>query len=141
MQLGSLISGDSFQINWKEIEPLQHPNQWSDKNFGYYANLANSVQNDLETVAVDLCSNLKAATGCSNIALVGGVALNSVMNGRIKRDCGYDNVYIPSAPGDEGIAIGCAIYGLQVYHSIGWVGTPTCMLFLELLICALYAVY
>lgn len=112
--IGSLISDDSFQINWKEIESLQRSNQWSDKNFGYNANLANSVQSDLESVAVELCSSLKATTGCANLALVGGVALNSVMNGRIKKDCGFDNIYIPSAPGDEGIAIGCAIYGLQV---------------------------
>lgn len=62
---------------------------------------------------MELCSSLKATTGCGNLALVGGVALNSVMNGHIKKDCGFDNVYIPSAPGDEGIAIGCAIYGLQ----------------------------
>eukprot|EP01035_Chromulina_nebulosa_P027308 gene27308-35887_t len=113
MMSGSLISDDSFQINWKEIESLQRSNQWSDKNFGYNANLANSVQSDLESVAVELCSSLKATTGCANLALVGGVALNSVMNGRIKKDCGFDNIYIPSAPGDEGIAIGCAIYGLQ----------------------------
>jgi predicted NodU family carbamoyl transferase len=36
------------------------------------------------------------------------------MNGRIRKESGFREVYVPSAPGDEGIALGCALYGLQV---------------------------
>ena len=32
----------------------------------------------------------------------------------MRRECGFQSIFIPPAPGDEGIAIGCALYGLQV---------------------------
>ena len=121
-----MISDESFQIDWKELEGLKEANKWSDANFGYYANLAASVQRDLETVALDLCQVLKEATGCSNVALAGGVALNSVLNGRIKREGGFNSVYVPSAPGDEGIAVGCAVYGLQVRYLYQYNAEDSC---------------
>ena len=31
----------------------------------------------------------------------------------MQREMGFDNVFIPPGPGDEGIAVGCAMYGLQ----------------------------
>jgi len=111
---GSLYSDDSFRINWDLLDSLPHPNEWSPQLFSYYANLASSVQQDLETVALDLVGGLKGATGCRNVVLVGGVALNSVLNGRIRSESGFEKVYVPSGPGDEGIAVGCAFYGLQV---------------------------
>eukprot|EP01035_Chromulina_nebulosa_P020878 gene20878-27064_t len=46
-----------------------------------------------------------------NLLLTGGVALNSVVNGKITNELGFKNIYIPPAPGDEGIALGCAYYG------------------------------
>lgn len=96
------------------IDNLPHPNEWSDARFGYYANLAHSVQSDLESCAMQLVNSLRDFTGESNLALVGGVALNSVMNSKIRRECGFDNVFVPPGTGDEGIAVGCAYYGLQV---------------------------
>ena len=42
------------------------------------------------------------ATGQSNVVLTGGVALNSVLNGRILREMGFDNVFVPPGCGDEG---------------------------------------
>ena len=53
------------------------------------------------------------ATNQKNAVLVGGVALNSVLNGRILKEVGFENVFIPPGPGDEGVAVGCAMYGLQ----------------------------
>ena len=40
----------------------------------------------------------------TNVALTGGVALNSVLNGRILREMGFDNVFVPPGCGDEGTA-------------------------------------
>jgi tRNA A37 threonylcarbamoyltransferase TsaD len=34
-----------------------------------------------------------------NLVLCGGVALNSVLNGKIMRHAGYDSVYITNHPG------------------------------------------
>jgi hypothetical protein len=60
-----------------------------------------------------LVASLKEFSGQKNVALVGGVALNSVLNGRISRELGFDSVFIPPGPGDEGVAVGCALYGLH----------------------------
>ena len=45
--------------------------------------------------------------------MAGGVALNSVANGRILRETPFEEVFIQPAPGDSGGALGAALY---VYH-------------------------
>lgn len=74
--------------------------------------LASSVQRDLEEVAIDFVSWLKEKHLQKNLCLAGGVALNSVLNGRISRELGFEEVFIPPYPGDDGIAVGCCAYGL-----------------------------
>jgi carbamoyltransferase len=54
-----------------------------------------------------------ARTGLKNLCLVGGVALNSVANGRIMREGPFESVYIQPAAGDAGGAVGAALY---TYH-------------------------
>jgi len=49
-----------------------------------------------------------AETGCSNLCLAGGVALNCVGNGRILREGPFDNLWIQPAAGDAGGALGVA---------------------------------
>ena len=114
--LGNPMEKDSFYINWKALEGLTKPNEWSDNRFGELSSLAQSVQSDLEKVTLSLCESLRTATNADNLALAGGVALNSVMNGKIRQHSGFKKVFVPSAPGDEGIALGCALYGLQVLY-------------------------
>jgi carbamoyltransferase len=57
---------------------------------------------------------LRQTTGAKNLCMAGGVALNCVANGRIVREAGFENVWIQPAAGDDGIAIGCAYYVLNV---------------------------
>lgn len=44
-----------------------------------------------------------------NLILTGGCALNSSYNGTIKHRFGYKNVFVPSAPADDGNAAGSAL--------------------------------
>ena len=44
------------------------------------------------------------------MCIAGGVAQNSVANGKIAAATGFDNVYIPSAGHDAGISMGSALY-------------------------------
>lgn len=74
--------------------------------------LAYRIQNDLEDVALDFVKYCKDKTKQDNLCLAGGVALNSVLNGRLSRELGFKNVFIPPYPGDDGIAVGCCAYGL-----------------------------
>jgi predicted NodU family carbamoyl transferase len=103
--VGNPFEEESFKVNWGVIENLGPPNRYSDEKFGLYANIARSVQTNLEACAISLVSSLQKSTGKENIVLTGGVALNSVLNGRISREMGFKNVFVPPGPGDEGIAV------------------------------------
>jgi carbamoyltransferase len=109
-----VCEGDgSFKIDWAALEGLSLPNSFSATRFGELALQASSVQDNLESSAMQLVASLKEMTGASNLAVVGGVALNSVLNGRLQREGGFDSVFVPPAPGDEGVAVGCALYGFH----------------------------
>lgn len=74
--------------------------------------LANRVQVDLETVVMDFVKHFKEETKESNLCVVGGVGLNSVMNGRLSRELGFEETYFSPYPGDDGISVGCCAFGL-----------------------------
>jgi carbamoyltransferase len=74
-----------------------------------YADIAASVQRVLEDILVDLARSLRSETGLDDLCLGGGVALNGCANARILRESGFRNVYVPSAPGDAGCALGAAL--------------------------------
>jgi carbamoyltransferase len=86
---------------WENHPSMRH---WED--------LAWRVQDDTEKVLLARARWLRETTGAKNLCIAGGVALNCVANGRIAREAGFDNVWIQPAAGDNGIAIGCAYYGL-----------------------------
>jgi carbamoyltransferase len=55
------------------------------------------------------------ATGLRHLCMAGGVALNSVANGKILRGTPFDSLYIQPAAGDSGGAVGAALYA---YHAL-----------------------
>jgi len=76
--------------------------------------LAQAVQADLEAVALQFVEKArKEVPHVSRIILCGGVALNSVLNGKIEAMFPDIDVKVPPAPGDEGCALGCAVAGLE----------------------------
>jgi carbamoyltransferase len=77
----------------------------------HWQDLAWRVQDDAERVLLARARWLRETTRAKNLVIAGGVALNCVANGRIAREAGFDNVWIQPAAGDDGIAIGCALYG------------------------------
>jgi carbamoyltransferase len=74
--------------------------------------LAYRIQIDLENVLMDFVRHFKAVTGSKHLCIAGGVGLNSVLNGKLSRDLGFEEIYIPPYPGDDGIAVGCCAFGL-----------------------------
>jgi carbamoyltransferase len=110
---GALATGE-FAVNWEALTALEQPNEWREADAtttGHYARLAGRVQMDLEDTALAWIQDLKACTGAENVCVCGGVAQNSVLNGRIARELGFERVFIPPYPGDEGISVGCALWG------------------------------
>ena len=76
----------------------------------YHKDLAASVQRFTEQLIFHVMEHLQKRTGLQNICIAGGVAQNSVANGKITRNTSFKNVYIPSAGHDAGISMGSALY-------------------------------
>lgn len=72
------------------------------------ADLAHSLQVLLEEIVLEKLRWLRETTGCVNLCLAGGVALNCVLNGRIEREGIFDRVFVQPAAGDAGGALGAA---------------------------------
>ena len=81
----------------------------------HHKDLAASVQRFTEKVIFHILEHLQKRTGLENVCIAGGVAQNSVANGKIISNTSFKNVYIPSAGHDAGISIGAALY---VQHQI-----------------------
>ncbi|OGT88238.1 MAG: carbamoyltransferase [Gammaproteobacteria bacterium RIFOXYA12_FULL_61_12] len=77
----------------------------------HWEDMAWRVQDDTEKALISRARWLRETTGAKNLCIAGGVGLNCVANGKIVREAGFDNVWIQPAAGDDGIAIGCALYG------------------------------
>jgi carbamoyltransferase len=68
--------------------------------------LAASLQLRLEEVAFHVLNHLHDETGLTDLGLAGGVAYNSVMNGKILNQTPFRRVFVQPAAGDSGTAIG-----------------------------------
>ncbi len=79
----------------------------------YHKDLAASVQRMAEITIFHILNHLQKRTGMKNVCIAGGVAQNSVANGKITRNTEFKNVYIPSAGHDAGISMGAALFVQQ----------------------------
>jgi carbamoyltransferase len=80
-----------------------------------YAECAASVQHVLEEILVDMTQALHRESGLTDLCVGGGVALNGLANARILAQSGFERVFVPSAPGDAGCAMGAALYADRIY--------------------------
>lgn len=85
------------------FETLQAANQ-------HYADIAASIQAVVEELILGLARAASAKTGSTSLCMAGGVALNSVANGRILRETPITDLYIQPSAGDGGAAVGAALY-------------------------------
>jgi len=85
----------------------------------HHWDIASSAQRVLEDTAIYLVKEIKEMTGEENLCMAGGVAFNSVMNGRIFHETPFKNFYVHPAAGDAGCSLGAAYY---VWHQI--LGNP-----------------
>ncbi len=94
------------------------PNRRSDEEVTQrHRDIAASVQLVLEEVLLHLARYLKKVTQADHLCLAGGVAYNCVANSRVRREAGFQGIFIPPAAGDSGAALGAALW-----HSVrqGW---------------------
>ena len=75
--------------------------------------LARSIQVVTEEIVLKLGATVRSDTGCENLCMAGGVALNCVANGKLTQEGIFKDIWIQPAAGDAGGAVGAA---LAVWH-------------------------
>lgn len=113
-----------FDYTWSD----HMPSKAMEKLFGYsirkpetkiykhHKDIAAALQKKLEEVIFHLVKTAYKKYNTRNLSLAGGVALNSVMNGKIINNSPFRNIFIPPDPGDGGGAMGAALY-MHFQHS------------------------
>ena len=87
----------------KRLGPERTPESEIDENF---KNIAFAVQDACEVAMLALVKLATRKTGCRNVCLAGGVALNSKANGKIQASGIADHIFIQPAASDDGVALG-----------------------------------
>ncbi len=72
--------------------------------------IAHSLQKVLEETVIELAAWLAKATRAENLCLAGGVALNCVMNARLRDEGIFRHIWVQPAAGDAGTALGAAVW-------------------------------
>lgn len=81
----------------------------------YHMDLAASAQRITEEIIFYMAEDLYQKTGAKNLCITGGVAQNSVANGKIIANTSFENLFVPPAGHDAGTSVGSALY---FYHHI-----------------------
>ncbi|WP_423146184.1 carbamoyltransferase [Rubrolithibacter danxiaensis] len=138
--LGFLHSSDEYKVmalasygkpefikDFREIIQIQQNGQYTIQNecfeerFGparlrheeftqHHFNIAHSLQVVLEERVLELVDWLQKETREENLCMAGGVALNCVLNARIRDKGPFKNIWVQPASGDAGTALGAAIW-------------------------------
>src|SRR5262249_14930934 len=111
---GSPEFGDLFAPALETLlGPRRAPNDPLDDR---HRDIARSVQAMYEEAFFHLIGVLQKRYGLTDLALAGGCAMNSVANGKVRRMTPFRRVYVQSAAGDAGGAIGAAF---ALWHQVG----------------------
>jgi len=104
--------GNLFSKYFTEV--FGRPRQKTEELTQAHKDLAASVQKVTEELLIHILSHLQKRTGLKKVCVAGGVAQNSVANGKFIGNTGFDELYIPSAGHDAGLSMGSALY--QYHH-------------------------
>jgi len=80
-----------------------------------HKDIAAALQMITEEIIFKILNKIYDETNCENIVLAGGVALNSVANGKILKNTSFSNIWIQPNASDGGTSLGVAAY---IYHTI-----------------------
>jgi len=114
---------EGVQMSWEDGDPFIENifSPYMEEVFGmarkkgeelteYHKDLAASIQRVTEELIFHILNHLQKRTGLKNICIAGGVAQNSVANGKILENTTFEKLYIPPAGHDAGTAIGSALW-------------------------------
>ncbi|MCC8955504.1 carbamoyltransferase [Bradyrhizobium sp. Pear77] len=75
-----------------------------------HRDVAAALQECLDSVMLHICGHFGRSTGLRRLAMAGGVALNCTANGRLLQSGLFDEIYVQPAAGDDGSALGAALW-------------------------------
>ncbi len=73
--------------------------------------VARAAQEVVEEVVCHLANLATERAESKRLCFAGGIALNSVANTRVRRQCRLEDMYVQPASADDGTALGAAVYG------------------------------
>jgi carbamoyltransferase len=91
-----------------------------------HMDLALAVQQVTEEIVLRLARTARDLSGCRNLVMAGGVALNCVANGKILEAALYDDIWIQPAAGDAGGAVGAAYAVWHIHRGEPRIEHPGC---------------
>src|SRR5690242_8844723 len=83
-----------------------------------------SLQWETEEALLEHARWMQKRTGLKRLCFSGGVALNCVANTRLAEETDFEEIFVPPCPGDDGISIGCALYGASLNGGVEPVANP-----------------
>ena len=104
--IGRLFSNQLIDL----LGPQRKPNEDLSQ---YHKDIARSVQTMYESALFSILNKLHKKYKIDNLCIAGGCAMNSVANGKIYDSTSFKKIYVQSAAGDAGGAIGAAY---SVWH-------------------------
>jgi carbamoyltransferase len=75
-----------------------------------HMNIASSLQVVLEETVLQMVEWLHQETGADNLCMAGGVALNCVLNAKVRDQTPFKSVWVQPASGDSGTSLGAALW-------------------------------
>jgi carbamoyltransferase len=80
----------------------------------HYADVSATIQQATEDALIAICNHLHKQTGLDHLVMAGGVALNTKANWRLLNETPFKEIYIQPASGDDGGALGAALWAYHV---------------------------
>lgn len=127
VEIGS--DGDvRFDLDWLKFDVDRRSSARMEELFGparrpeeshtdpRFADVAAGAQEVIERAVMALARYAREKTGMSRLCLAGGVALNSVANGKVAMEGVFDDIWVQPAAYDAGLSLGAA---LLAWHSRG----------------------
>lgn len=94
----------------KFINKFGEPRKANENITQKHMDIASSMQNQFEKVVIEILNDIFDKKNNKNLCLAGGCAFNSKLNGILKKNTNFDNIYIQPNAGDGGGSVGAALY-------------------------------
>jgi carbamoyltransferase len=114
---GRLAGADTLIDPYPALDPAPFFDEPCDWQAPVAADAAAALQAVTTRAGTSLAAHARTVTGHANLALAGGVALNGYLTTAIRRSAGFDEVFVPPAVHDGGLAVGCAQFA--AHHVLG----------------------